>query len=151
MRHEHLAAHFEIGRDPGLLQFVPRDGKRDRAHRAHVQGDVFADGAVAAGDAAHQFAVFVMQGQRHAVELQLAHIVDVFAPAEFVHAALPVAQLVFAVSVVQREHGRGVRRFEEAFAWLSAYALGGRVGCDQFGIRFLDLLQLKHELVELSV
>ena len=77
--HEHFAADFEIGGDAGFLQLVQRDGKRDGANRAHVQGDVFADGAVAAGDAADQFAILVVQGQGHAVELQFADVVNVLA------------------------------------------------------------------------
>ncbi len=149
--HQHFAADFEIGGNPGFLQLVQRNRKRNRTHRAHVQGDVFADGAVAAGDAADQLAILVVQGQRHAVELQFADVVDVVAAAEFMHAALPVAQFVLAVGVVEREHGRGVRRFDEAFARLAADALGGRVGRDQFRMFGFELLQLNHELVEFGV
>ena len=141
----------KVGGNPGFLQLVQRNGKRDGAHRAHIQGDVFADGAVAARDAADQLAILVVQGQRHAVELQFANVVDVVAAAQFVDAAFPVAQFVLAVGVVERQHGRGVRRFEESFARLAADALGGRIGSDQFGMFGFELLQLDHELVELGV
>ena len=149
--HQHFAADFEIGGNPGLLQLFQRNGKRDRTHRAHVQGDVFADGAVATGDAADQLAILVVQGQRHAVELQFADVVNVLAAAEFVHAALPVAQFVLAVGVVERQHGRRVRRFDESLARLAADALRGGVGRDQFGMFGFELLQLDHELVEFGV
>ena len=127
---------------PAFFNFSQRNGKRNGSHGAHVEGDVFAGSAVAAGNSADQFAIFVMQGQRHAVELQLANIVDVFTPAKFVDSPFPVAELVFAVGVVQREHGRRVRRLEEAFAGLAAHALRGRVWGDQFGIFGFELLQL---------
>ena len=149
--HEHFAADFEAGGNPGFLQLLQRNRKRDGPHRAHVQGDVFADAPVAASDAAHQLAILVVQRQRHAVELQFAHVVDVVAAAEFVHAALPVAQFVLAVGVVEREHGRGVRRFDKALAGLAADALGGRIGRDQFRMFVFELLQLNHELVEFGV
>ena len=75
----------------------------------------------------------------------------IFAAAELVHAPLPVAEFVFAVSVVERKHGRGVRRFDETFARLAAHALRGRVGGDQFRMLGFELLQLVHQLVEFGV
>ena len=89
--------------------------------------------------------------QRHAVELQLAHIFDVAAPAEFVNAALPVAQFFFAVSVIEREHGRGMLRLHEAFARLAANALRRRIRRDQLRMLRLDPLQLVHQRVEFGV
>ena len=92
-----------------------------------------------------------MQRQRHAVELQFADVVDVFAAAEFVHAPFPVAQFVFAVGVVERQHRRGVRHFDESLARLAADALGGRIGRDQFWDARFQILQLLHQLVEFDV
>src|SRR4029077_1581323 len=149
--HEHLATDFEVRGNPRLFQFFQWNRERNGAHGAHVQGDVFADGTVATGDAADQFATLVVQGQRHAVELQFANIVNIFAAAELVDATLPGAELVFAVGIVQRKHGRGMRRFENPFARLAADALRGRVGRDQVGVIGFQLLQLIHELVELGV
>ncbi len=149
--HEHFAADFEVGGDSGFLQLVQRNGKRDGPDRAHIQSDVFADRPVATGDTANQFATLVMQGQGHAVELQLADIVDVLTTAQFAHAAFPVAQFVLTVGVVERQHGRGVWRFEEPFAGLAPDPLGGRVGRDQVGMFGFDFLQLNHELVEFGI
>ena len=149
--HQHFAAHFKIQRDAGFLQPFFRDGKRNGADGADVERHVFADGAVAASDAANQFAVLVAQGQRHAVELQFAYVIDVFPPAQFVYPPLPVAQFVFAVGVIQREHGRRMLRLHETFAGFAADALGGRIGRDQLGMLGLELFQLVHELIEFSV
>ena len=70
---------------------------------------------------------------------------------QFVHTTLPVAQLFLVVSVVEREHGRGMANLEETFARFAADALGGRVGRDQFGMLGLELLQLFKKLVELKI
>jgi len=64
----------------------------------------------------NQSSIFVHEGQRHAVKLQLAYIVDVFAPAQLVHAPFPGSQLFLAIGIVEREHGRGVRYFDDPLA-----------------------------------
>ena len=150
-RHQHFATNFEIRGDASPLQLFRRNRKRHRAHGAHVGGYVFANRTVAAGDAANQLAGFVTQGQRHAVELELADVFNVVSSAEFVHAALPIAQLFFAVGVVEREHGRGVWGFDESLARLAAHALRRRIGRDQFDMRGLELFQLVHQAVEFGV
>ena len=61
---------------PAFFNFSFGNRERDRADGAHVQGDVFADRAVAARDAAFEASVVVDEGQRHAVELQLAHVLE---------------------------------------------------------------------------
>ncbi len=150
-RHEHLAANFEIGGDAGFLQFLRRNDKRHRAHGAHVGRNVFSGRAVAARDAAHQLAAFITQRQRHAVELEFADVLNVGAPAEFLHPPLPIAQLFFAVSVVERQHRRGMRDFDESLARLAADALRRRIGRDQLGMRGLELFQLVHQTIEFGV
>ena len=150
-RHQQFAAHFEVGRQAGLGQRLGGNGERHTAHGAHVEGHVFAHRAVAAGDAQRQLAAGKAQGQRHAVELQLADVVHARLAAQLVDAPLPIAQLLLAVSVVQRHHGRGMRNFDEALARLAAHALGGRVGGDQLGMLGLERLQLVHQAIEFGV
>ncbi len=150
-RHEQFAADFEIWRNPGFLQLsIGMESGMERTVRTL---SVTSSPMVPSPRVMPRTSLpsLVEQGQRHAVELQFADIVDVFAAAEFVDAAFPVAQLVFAVSIVEREHGRGVRRFDEALARLAADALGGRVGRDQFRMLSFELLELVHELVEFGV
>ena len=69
-REEHLAAHLDVGRHRVLLG--AGQPVRDDLDRADVGGDVLADPAVAAGDAAGQHAVLVRQRDRQAVDLELA-------------------------------------------------------------------------------
>ena len=78
-----------------------------------------------------QAAVAILKSQRHAIEFEFARVFDVGAPGQFVHTALPVAQFFLVVSVVEREHGRGMAAFEKTFTRFAADALGGRVGRDQ--------------------
>ncbi len=74
-RHQQFSAHFEVGRQAGLSQCLGRNGERYAAHRAHIESHIFAYRAVAAGDAQRQLAGGKAQGQRHAIELQLADVV----------------------------------------------------------------------------
>src|SRR5919204_4453605 len=73
-RHYDLAAGFKIRRQSGLFESRWRDCKRHRAHSTHITGYVFADIAVAAGDGSGEAAIFIDQSQRHAIELEFAHI-----------------------------------------------------------------------------
>ncbi len=150
-RHQQFSAHFKIRRDTGFPQLFFWNGKRHRAHGAHVERDVLAHTAVAASDSAHQLAVFIDQSQRHAVEFQLTNVVHVAMAAELVHAALPVPQFFFAVGVVERQHGRRVRYFDEPLARLAAYALRWRIRRNQRRMLCLQIFQLAHQLVEFGV
>ena len=100
-RHQQFAANFKVCGQPGFLDDGRADFQRDRPHCAHVERHVFANGAVTASDATLQRAIFVAQCQGHAVEFQFANVVYFATPAEFEHATFPVAQLFFAVRVVE--------------------------------------------------
>src|SRR5208282_6326104 len=104
----------------------------------------FADAAIAARDAAFETSVTVHERQRHAVQLQLAHVFEIGAPAEFMHAPLPVEQFLFAIGIVEREHWRGMLRLHEALTRFAAYALCGGVGRDEFWIFRFEPLKLVH-------
>jgi hypothetical protein len=64
---------------------------------------------------------------------------------------LPVAQLVFVVGIVEREHGRGMPDFYKTLARPAPYPLSGRIGSDEGGIVRFQFLQFVHELIELGV
>ncbi len=72
---EHLAAHFEQGRNRVSVAAGELFG--NVVDRAGVEGDVLAGASVAAGGRADEFAVLVDETQRHAVDLHLAQIVGV--------------------------------------------------------------------------
>ena len=67
------------------------------------------------------------------------------------HAALPRPQFVFAVSVVQREHGRAVPNFDETLTRLATDTLGRGIRCHQLRMFGFQLLELGHQPVELGV
>ena len=119
--------------------------------RAHIERDIFSSRAVATRDAALELALVISHRERHAIELQLAHVIDFAAPGKIVNPALPCAKLLLVISVVERQHGRGVADFPESFARLAADALRGRVGSDQLRMLGLEILQLLHQLVEFEV
>ena len=132
----------KFGGMPAFFSFSFGIDNRDRTYRADIQGDVFAGRAVATRDASDQLPAFVSQSQRHAIELQFADVLDIFAASQFMHPALPVAKFFLVVGVVERQHGRGMRHFDKSLTWLATHALGGRVGSDQLGIARFELLQL---------
>src|SRR6266852_4491793 len=67
------------------------------------------------------------------------------------HPPLPIAQLFFAVSVVEREHRGGMLRLHESLARLAADALRGRVWRDELRMLRLQPLEPVHQLVEVGV
>ena len=139
------------------FEFRRADVQRDAADGADVGGDVFAGGAVAAGDAGGEcgFAVAasnVLQREREAVELELADEAwFVVGRKARLYAIGPGAEFVGVVGVVEREHGARVRDLGEALFGLAADALGGRVGRDELGVLGLERLEAVHGGVVLRV
>ena len=86
------------------------DGDGDAADGADVGGDVFADLAVAAGDAVGETRAavlggLVLQRDTEAVEFELGGVFDGEIAGQLVNAAIPVGELFFVVGVVEAEHG----------------------------------------------
>ena len=69
----------------------------------------------------------------------------------FADAGVPCAKLAFIQRVVEAEHRRAVRDFDEPFARRPADALRGRIGCEKLRVLSLEFLQLAHELVVFGV
>ena len=67
------------------------------------------------------------------------------------HTPIPVAQLLFAVHIVERQHGARVSHLGKAFFRLAANSLRRRVGGDQLRILRFQILQLARERVEGSI
>src|ERR1019366_2760799 len=78
-------------------------------------------------------------------------ILDVGSSAQLMHAPFPVAQLLFAVRVVEREHGGGMFRLHESFARLAAHTLRRGVGRNQLRMVGFEPLELVHQRVERGV
>ena len=150
-RHQHFASHLEVRGDTRLLERVLRDRKRDGPHGADIQSYIFALTAIASRYAANQLSAFAVKGQGHTVQLQFANIFDFLLPTQVMDTAFPIAQLVFAIGVVEREHGGGMPDLQEAFARFSAYALTGRVGGYQIRVLSFQLDKLVHQLIEFCV
>ena len=139
-----LAAHLDHRR-------CSRDPQRDRPDRAQVGGHVLADGAVAAGGAAHEHAVAVEQRDRQPVDLRLDHQLERLA-------AQPAASRAPPRRATRPRCGRwpatasaAVLDRGEVTRGRRAHALGGRVGRDQLGVLGLQLPQLAHQRVVLAV
>ena len=157
MREDDFAADFEVLREACCFEFGGGDVQRDAADGADVGGDVFADGSVAAGDTDFErgFVVgsgSVLQGEREAVEFELADEVGFFVEGEAgLDAVGPGAEFVGVVGVVEREHGARVGDLGEAVFGLAADALGGGVGGEERGVRELEGAELVHAGVVLGV
>ncbi len=100
-RHDYLAPDFKILGDAGLFQRGRGNCQRHRAHGAHIGGHVLAHRAVTTGNAAFQASLRVRQRQGHAVQFQLADVLNLVGPSQLAHAPVPVAQLLLVVCVVQ--------------------------------------------------
>ena len=66
-------------------------------------------------------------------------------------AAVPVAQFLLVVGIVEREHRPRVLHLDEAFARFAAHALRRRIRRDQLRMRRFQALQLLHQAVKIGV
>ena len=122
---EHFAADFNLF---GVV--ISGQLLRDARNGAHVVGDVFAGGAVAAGCRAHEGAVAVEQIHREAVNFQLSQPLRC-ATGEVADALLglgqPGAQLLEGEDILEGVHALQVGDGRESFDGFAADFLGGRV------------------------
>ena len=93
-----------------------------------------------------------MQRHRQPVQLVLTDVADLRSLArQLAHASIPVAQFLFAVYVVERQHRPRVRHLREAFFRLAAHALRRRIGRHQLRMLGLQRLQLPHQRIEIGI
>ena len=143
--HHDFAAHL----DPTgqvLLQ-----SKGDSAHRLRVVGHLLARRPVPARRADLQKAVHVGQGDRRAVELQFAEVINRFRVESLSHALVEEAKLLLPEGIVEREHRQGVAVGIERRDGRGADALGRAIGRTEFGMRRLQIDQLPEKGVVLAV
>ena len=149
---ELLDREEDLAADLDLLGYVAAGQPgRDPLQGAHVEGDVLAGHAVAAGECAHQPAALVEQVDGDAVDLELAQVVHVGTARVALDPLGPRGQLVGAERVVQAHHPLEVVGRREVGREGAADGLRRRVGRAQLGVRLLDLLQLAHPAVVLRV
>ncbi len=110
--HIDFAAHLAHRRHPFALETV-----RDVLERFHIGGDVLALGAVAARRPGDEFAVFVAQRHRQAVDLRFGvedDLVVLGEPQEAADAADEIDHVFVGERIVEGEHRYGVPHLGEA-------------------------------------
>ncbi len=146
-RHQHFAAHLEIGGQSGLFQCRRIDLQRYRANRFYIGSDVFAGRSIAARHAAHKFSASVLQRNTQTIEFVLGNIFDLFLANAFTHAPVEVAQRVVRKRVVEAQHCPRMLHRLETFAGCAADANRRRFRRNQLRIRCFERLQFLHQLV----
>src|SRR5450756_1268072 len=124
---------------------------RDALDGAHVERDVLTGSAVAAGCATRQTTVLVEQGDREAVDLELAQVVHRGRAELAPHPRGPGRDVVGGEGVVQAEHPLDVVDRGELGRERPADRLRGRVRDAELGVRGLECLEVTHQLVVLAV
>ena len=96
---ENLAANLDHRRHRRAFQC-----ERQAVNRAHVRRHVVALLAVTARDRPHEFAVFIAQTHRHAVDLRLDRVTEVLRAEHFDETRVKLAQFGLIIGVVERGH-----------------------------------------------
>ena len=96
-------------------------------------------------------AVFIADGDRHAIHLWLDHTVDLLASEAFLQPNKKGRQLLLRVGVVQAHHRHRVPDLREALDRRTADALRGGIFGQQVGVFRLNVLKLAQKHVELLV
>ena len=126
------------------------------ADGAQILGDLIAGLAIAARGALGEDTILIAQADRQAIDLRFDQPDEGFggqgvlaaqfvfdADYEFAHGLGAIA----GKDIVERKHGHAVADGLEAGDGLAADALGGRIGREQFGIRFFEIPQLAKKRV----
>ena len=147
-RHIDLAADLDarIGIDKSLDARIAQ-AQRYVAHRAHIDGDIFARGAVAARRSLRQHARLVRERDGRAVDLKLAaerHRM----PDGFHGAREPFVELFQAHGVVQRIHAHRMAHGRELLAHVPADALRRAGRIDELRMGLLEFAQFAHQRIE---
>ena len=139
LEHVDFAAHFAGRRNMAALQRV-----RNILDGADVGGDVFAGKTVAARRGADQFAVFVAQRQRQAVDLRFGDKrrnmlgIELEKPPDAID---ELGDVLIAEGVAERQHGNGMLHFRKAARRRGADLLRRRIRRDEIRKFRLDRLQ----------
>ena len=100
LRKENLTTHLKTCRDILAMQL-----EGDSANGSHIGGNILAGGTVAAGRGLHQYAVFVENTHREAVELKLAAVGEIVSAFQAIlYPLVEGEKALFIKHVVQRQH-----------------------------------------------
>ena len=110
-----------------------------------VLGDVFADGAVAAGAALDEVALLVDELDRQPVHLGLAGVGDGLEVERLLHPIVELGELGLVEDVAQGEHLLPVGDLLELLQHRAADPLGRRIGRHQIWVLGLQRQQLLHQ------
>lgn len=122
MRHIYLTAHFQKFRC--ILQLFG-----NAADGADIGGHILTHHAIAAGRGTNQLTVFVFQTAGKAIDLDLHHILRLYAG--FPHAAVKIPQLIIRKCIQQAFHFYRMGHLGQLAAGRAAYLLGRRRCRDQ--------------------
>ena len=125
--------------------------QRYRPDRPHISGNDFAGSAVSAGDTFAQHAVFVNERDTEPVDLELRLVIDRLGSRKLCHPAMPIAQLLLRIGVLQTQHWALEPMRRKCLGRFATDALSRRIRSHEFGMLLLELLKLTHELVEFVV
>jgi hypothetical protein len=120
---------------------------------ADILRDVLAGLAVAAGGGGHQHAMLVAQVDGEAIEFQFGGIFDrricVAEPQFLAHPRVegPRAARLSIGLGADRQHRHRVAHLGKFIERRAANALGGRIGCDEFGVIGFERLQFTEQPV----
>ena len=144
--HEYLAANLKLARI-----VVAGEHQGDGGNGSHILSDIVALNAIAARDGLGQPAVDIGQRDAQSVVLHLAAHLERFAGKSLTDSIVPLAHVLFAIGVGQRQHGIAMLHLPEASLEVAAHTLGRRVGIVELRMACLQVLQLVHQEVEILV
>ena len=149
----HVALAAQLDRLLGVANGGKRlvaQAQRNVSHGSHVHRDVLARRAVAARRRLQKAPVLEGEGDRGAINLQLAHKRGDLAE-EVLHATEPFVEFASVHGVIERVHATLVLDGRELLADVAAHALGRARRVDEFRMLRLEGAQLVHERVERAV
>ena len=144
--HKNLAPYLKLAR----IAFAGQH-KGNGADGSHVLCHIVAMNTVATGHGLHQTAIHVGERDGKSVVLHFAAHLEGLSPQSAAHAVVPLAHVLLAVGVGQRQHGIFVGHLLELTAQVASHALRGRVRVGHFGVQGFQILQFVHQQVELLV
>ena len=149
----HVALAAQLDRLLGIADGGKRlvaQAQRNVSHGSHVHRDVLARRAVAARRRLQKAPVLEGEGDRGAINLQLAHKRGDLAE-EVLHSTEPFVEFASVHGVIERVHATLVLDGRELLADVAAHALGRARRVDEFRMLRLERAQLVHERVERAI
>ena len=149
----HVALAAQLDRLLGVANGGKRlvaQAQRNVSHGSHVHRDILARRTIAARRRLQKPPVLEGEGDRGAIDLQLAHKRGDLAE-EVLHATEPLVEFASVHGVIERVHATLVLDGRELLADVATHALGRARRIDEFRMLRLERAQLVHERVERAI